>query len=174
MYGQLNRPPMEEWPKQRYVDDVALIYFQKMSKVLVQHTSKLPKQVLKNTKNMTSNSCSVRPEKFHPYTYTHTHKYKYTHTHQNTHTTSKHIYKHKLSCALSHTQSPKHTHVKLYNSKCWKAYNNLHIHGICTYGPILIVRFYFLLQKKSIISFSSIYVNLFWPRLDVKPLRKLG
>ena len=97
------------------------------------------KKVLKNTKNMTSNSCSVRPEKFHPYTYTHTHKYKYTHT------TSKHIYKHKLSCALSHTQSPKHTHVKLYNSKCWKAYNNIHIHDICTYGPILIVRFYFLL-----------------------------
>ena len=47
---------------------VALIYFQKMLQVLTSHTSKLPKKVLKNTKNMTPNSCSVRPEKFHPYT----------------------------------------------------------------------------------------------------------
>ena len=46
---------------------VALIYFQKMLQVLTSHTSKLPKKVLKNTKNMTPNSCSVRPEKFHPY-----------------------------------------------------------------------------------------------------------
>ena len=45
---------------------VALIYFQKMLQVLTSHTSKLPKKVLKNTKNMTPNSCSVRPEKFHP------------------------------------------------------------------------------------------------------------
>ena len=67
MYGQLKRPPMEEWSKQRHVDHVALIYFQKMSQVLTPHTSKLPKKVLKNTKNMTPNSCSVRPEKFHPY-----------------------------------------------------------------------------------------------------------
>ena len=58
---------MKDWSKQRYVDNLALIYFQKMLKVLAQHTSKLPKKVLKNTKNMTSNSCSVRPEKFHPY-----------------------------------------------------------------------------------------------------------
>jgi len=28
---------------------------------------KLPKNVLKNTKSMTPNSSSVRPEKFHPY-----------------------------------------------------------------------------------------------------------
>ena len=68
MYGQLKRPPMEEWSKQRHVDHVALIYFQKMLQVLTPHTSKLPKKVLKNTKNMTPNSCSVRPEKFHPYT----------------------------------------------------------------------------------------------------------
>ena len=67
MYGQLKRPPMEEWSKQRHVDHVALIYFQKMLQVLTSHTSKLPKKVLKNTKNMTPNSCSVRPEKFHPY-----------------------------------------------------------------------------------------------------------
>ena len=67
MYGQLKRPPMEEWSKQRHVDHVALIYFQKMLQVLTPHTSKLPKKVLKNTKNMTPNSCSVRPEKFHPY-----------------------------------------------------------------------------------------------------------
>ena len=40
-----------------------------MLQVLTSHTSKLPKKVLKNTKNMTPNSCSVRPEKFHPYTY---------------------------------------------------------------------------------------------------------
>ena len=46
---------------------MALIYFQKMLQVLTSHTSKLPKKVLKNTKNMTPNSCSVRPEKFHPY-----------------------------------------------------------------------------------------------------------
>ena len=59
---------MEEWSKQRHVDHVALIYFQKMLQVLTSHTSKLPKKVLKNTKNMTPNSCSVRPEKFHPYT----------------------------------------------------------------------------------------------------------
>ena len=58
---------MEEWSKQRHVDHVALIYFQKMLQVLTPHTSKLPKKVLKNTKNMTPNSCSVRPEKFHPY-----------------------------------------------------------------------------------------------------------
>ena len=58
---------MEEWSKQRHVDHVALIYFQKMLQVLTSHTSKLPKKVLKNTKNMTPNSCSVRPEKFHPY-----------------------------------------------------------------------------------------------------------
>ena len=70
MYGQLKRPPMEEWSKQRHVDHVALIYFQKMLQVLTPHTSKLPKKVLKNTKNMTPNSCSVRPEKFHPYTLT--------------------------------------------------------------------------------------------------------
>ena len=38
-----------------------------MLQVLTPHTSKLPKKVLKNTKNMTPNSCSVRPEKFHPY-----------------------------------------------------------------------------------------------------------
>ena len=69
MYGQLKRPLMEEWSKQRHVDHVALIYFQKMLQVLTSHTSKLPKKVLKNTKNMTPNSCSVRPEKFHPYTY---------------------------------------------------------------------------------------------------------
>ena len=56
-----------EWSKQRHVDHVALIYFQKMLQVLTSHTSKLPKKVLKNTKNMTPNSCSVRPEKFHPY-----------------------------------------------------------------------------------------------------------
>ena len=67
MYGQLKRPPMEEWSKQRHVDHVALIYFQKMLQVLTPHTSKLPKKVLKNTKNMTPNSSSVRPEKFHPY-----------------------------------------------------------------------------------------------------------
>ena len=67
MYGQLKRPPMKEWSKQRHVDHVALIYFQKMLQVLTSHTSKLPKKVLKNTKNMTPNSCSVRPEKFHPY-----------------------------------------------------------------------------------------------------------
>ena len=54
MYGQLNRPPMEEWSKERHVDDAALIYFQKMLQVLAQHTSKLPKKVLKKTKNMTS------------------------------------------------------------------------------------------------------------------------
>ena len=54
MYGQLKRPPMEEWSKQRHVDHVALIYFQKMLQVLTSHTSKLPKKVLKNTKNMTS------------------------------------------------------------------------------------------------------------------------
>ena len=60
---------MEEWSKQRHVDHVALIYFQKMLQVLTPHTSKLPKKVLKNTKNMTPNSCSVRPEKFHPYDY---------------------------------------------------------------------------------------------------------
>ena len=53
MYGQLKRPPMEEWSKQRHVDHVALIYFQKMLQVLTSHTSKLPKKVLKNTKNMT-------------------------------------------------------------------------------------------------------------------------
>ena len=38
-----------------------------MLQVLTSHTSKLPKKVLKNTKNMTPNSCSVRPEKFYPY-----------------------------------------------------------------------------------------------------------
>ena len=54
MNGQLNRPPMEEWSKQRHVDHVALIYFEKMSQVLAQQTYKLPKKVLKNTKNMTS------------------------------------------------------------------------------------------------------------------------
>ena len=38
-----------------------------MLQVLTSHTPKLPKKVLKNTKNMTPNSCSVRPEKFYPY-----------------------------------------------------------------------------------------------------------
>ena len=67
MYGQLKRPPMEEWSKQRHVDHVALIYFQKMLQVLTSHTSKLPKKVLKNTKNMTPKWGSVRSADFLPY-----------------------------------------------------------------------------------------------------------
>ena len=67
MYGQLNRPPMEEWSKQRYVVNVALIYFQKMLSVLAQPTSKLPKQELKNTKNVTSKQGFVRSADFLPY-----------------------------------------------------------------------------------------------------------
>ena len=49
--GQYNRHPVKKWSIWRHLEHVAVIYFPKMVLVLTWRTSKLPKYVLKNTKN---------------------------------------------------------------------------------------------------------------------------
>ena len=59
------------WLKWRHLYNGMLIYFKNIFHFLTFQTSKLPKRPAKNTKNMTSFPCFVRPdEKCHPYMWT--------------------------------------------------------------------------------------------------------
>ena len=55
------------WLEWRHLYNGALVCFKDIFHFLTFLTSKLPKRAAKNTKNMTSFPCFVRPEKFHPY-----------------------------------------------------------------------------------------------------------
>ena len=55
------------WVIWRHLYTAALVYFKNILHFLTFQTSRLPKTVVKERKNMTWFSCFVRPEKFHPY-----------------------------------------------------------------------------------------------------------